>query len=105
MHVVRGRKHKLTWNLAHGPTYPAAADLWESPTWQRIYRQGEDTMFGPRTVEQYMHRPEFELYDVESDPVESNDLANDVEYDDVVEGLKAKFRESQRTIQDPGLLK
>ena len=105
MRVVRGRRYKLIWNLAHGLTFPAAADLWESPTWQQIYRQGPDAMYGPRRVEEYMHRPRFELYDIESDPLESNNLADDPEYADVLSALQARIREFQRTTQDPWLLK
>ena len=45
MRVVRGRKYKLIWNLAHDLPYPSAADLWESPTWQRVYRQGPETAY------------------------------------------------------------
>ncbi|MEX0300525.1 MAG: sulfatase [Kordiimonas sp.] len=105
MRVVRGRQYKLIWNMAHGLTYPAAADLWESPTWQRIYRQGEDTMYGPRTVKDYMHRPEFELYDIQKDPFEGNNLAADPAYAAVLEAHIAKIREFQRTTQDPWLLK
>ena len=105
MRVVRGRKYKLIWNIAHDLPYPAAADLWESPTWQRIYRQGGETMFGPRTVDEYMHRPEFELFDIENDPLESNNLAYDPVYSEILEVHKTKIREFQRTTQDPWLLK
>jgi len=105
MRVVRGRKYKLIWNIAHGLTYPSAADLWESPTWQRIYRQGPDALYGPRTVGEYLERPEFELYDLETDPLESNNLAYDPAFADVLEAHKKKIREFQRTTQDPWLLK
>ena len=93
------------WNLAHGLTYPSAADLWESPTWQRVYRQGPDAEYGPRTVNEYLHRPEFELYDIEADPIESKNLAYDPAYVDILEVHKEKIREFQRTTQDPWLLK
>lgn len=105
MRVVRGRQYKLIWNLAHGLTYPAAADLWESPTWQQIYRQGPDAMYGPRSIGEYMHRPRFELYDIEDDPLESRNLADDPEYLEILESLKAKIEGFQRTTQDPWLLK
>lgn len=105
MRVVRGRRYKLIWNLAHGLTYPAAADLWESPTWQQAYRQGPNSAYGPRTVGEYMHRPEFELYDIVEDPLESRNLADVREYSQILESLKARIREFQRTTQDPWLLK
>jgi len=105
MRVVRGRKYKLIWNLAHGLPYPFAADLWESPTWQRIYRQGSGAMYGPRTVERYIHRPEFELYDIEQDPLEARNLADDPKYKTLLAEHKAKIRAFQTSTQDPWLLK
>jgi len=105
MRVVRGRKYKLIWNLAHDLPYPFAADLWESPTWQLVYRQGNDALYGPRTVERYIHRPEFELYDIEKDPLEANNLADDPRFESVLAVHKAKIRAFQTATQDPWLLK
>jgi N-sulfoglucosamine sulfohydrolase len=105
MRVVRGRQYKLIWNIAHGLPYPFAADLWESPTWQRIYRQGNEAMYGPRTVEDYINRPEFELFDIEADPHEAKNLANDPKFAKVLDAYKAKLRSFQTATQDPWLLK
>ncbi|MFT7168361.1 MAG: N-sulfoglucosamine sulfohydrolase, partial [Paracoccaceae bacterium] len=105
MRVVRGRRYKLIWNIAHDLPYPFAADLWESPTWQQIYRQGPNAMYGPRTVDRYIHRPEFELYDVAVDPFESNNLASDPGLAGVLADHKAKIRAFQTRTQDPWLLK
>ncbi len=105
MRVVRDKKYKLIWNIAHDLPYPFAADLWESPTWQRVYRQGMDAMYGPRTVERYIHRPEFELFDIEKDPFEANNLADDPEFAGVLAAHKSKLREFQTDTQDPWLLK
>ena len=33
--------------------------------------QGLDSNYGPRTVQQYINRDEFELFDIEEDPLES----------------------------------
>lgn len=60
---------------------------------------------GLRTVDEYLHRPEFELYDIERDPNESNNLADDPAYAEILESHKEKIREFQRTTQDPWLLK
>ena len=84
MRVVRERRYKLIWNLAHPLPYPFASDLWEAPTWQTQYRQGMDALYGKRTVGQYLHRPEFELYDLESDPHEVHNLAHDAAHADDV---------------------
>jgi N-sulfoglucosamine sulfohydrolase len=105
MRVVRGRRYKLIWNIAHGLEYPSAADLWESPTWQRKYREGPTAMYGPRTVECYLNRPEFELFDIEADPLESTNLAEDSRYAEVLDALKKRIHAFQRDTQDPWLLK
>ena len=39
MRVVRERRFKLIWNIAHGLDYPFASDLWESATWQATIQQ------------------------------------------------------------------
>ncbi|MCP4640457.1 MAG: sulfatase-like hydrolase/transferase, partial [bacterium] len=41
MRVVRGRRYKLIWNIAHGLDYPFASDLWDSKTWQGVVKRGE----------------------------------------------------------------
>ena len=46
MRVVRNQKYKLIWNIAHGLDYPFASDLWVAPTWQDIYQQGPDALYG-----------------------------------------------------------
>ncbi|HQU43619.1 MAG TPA: sulfatase, partial [Pirellulales bacterium] len=64
MRVVRGRRYKLIWNIAHPLPYPFASDLWDAPTWQDVYAKGGDALYGRRTVAAYIHRPPFELYDL-----------------------------------------
>ena len=105
MRVVRDRKYKLIWNIAHGLPYPFASDLWASPTWQAVYAQGPQAMFGPRSVQDYIHRPEFELYDVEKDPYEARNLAGDGRYAAVLDAYKARLRAFQQRTSDPWLLK
>jgi N-sulfoglucosamine sulfohydrolase len=105
MRVVRGRKYKLIWNLAHGLPFPFAADLWASAAWQSVYRQGMEARYGRRTVREYQHRPEFELYDLESDPDETTNLARSERYAGVLAGLKEKIRAFQQRTSDPWLVK
>jgi len=105
MRAIRDREYKLIWNIAYQLPYPFASDLWESPTWQDVYAQGPDASFGPRTVNDYIHRAEFELYDMKDDPWESRNLAIDGGYVEVLETYKAKLRAFQRRTSDPWLLK
>jgi N-sulfoglucosamine sulfohydrolase len=105
MRVVRERRFKLIWNIAHGLPYPFATDLWESATWQTAYQQGPETAYGSRTVREYIHRPKYELFDLEADPLESNNLATDPEYATVLAALQSKVEAFQERTADPWLMK
>ncbi len=105
MRAVRDRSYKLIWNIAYGLPYPFASDLWEAPTWQDVYVQGPEALFGPRTVKDYIHRPEFELYDINKDPFESHNLATDPNYAEVLTQYKARLQDLQRQTSDPWYLK
>jgi N-sulfoglucosamine sulfohydrolase len=105
MRVVRTRRYKLIWNIAHGLPYPFASDLWAAPTWQDVYKQGPEAYYGKRTVQAYIHRPQFELYDLESDPDEVVNLATEEKYTALLEEMKGKLKEFQTRTKDPWLLK
>lgn len=100
MRAVRTRRYKLIWNLAHQLPYPFASDLWASDTWQGVLRRG-DPMMGRRRVEAYLHRPEYELYDLESDPDEVNNLAGNPAHADVLADLKGRIRRMMQETDDP----
>jgi N-sulfoglucosamine sulfohydrolase len=104
MRVVRTRKHKLILNLAHPLPFPFASDLQESLTWQGVLRRG-DTMYGPRSVESYLHRPRYELYDLEKDPWEAKNLVADPACADVLAALQAKLKAWQQATADPWVVK
>ncbi len=105
MRVVREQRYKLIWNIAHQLPYPFASDLWAAPTWRRQYEQGMDTLYGQRTVGQYIQRPKFELYDLEADPHESNNLADQTEHQQTLARLKARLKRFQKETSDPWIMK
>ena len=105
MRVVRTRRHKLIWNIAHGLPYPFASDLWDAPTWQDIYQRGPQTLYGKRTVDAYIHRPRFELYDLQTDPDEIVNLADKPEHAALLAELQGKLKAFQKRTADPWLLK
>ena len=72
MRVLRDKKYKLIWNIAHQLPYPFASDLWAASSWQAQYQKSMDAPYGQGTVADYIHRPKFEFYDIREDPVESN---------------------------------
>ena len=102
--VVRESRYKLLWNIAHDLPFPFASDLHASAVWQEILETGA-TKFGGRSVEAYVHRPEFELYDVQSDPNEFHNLAAEADYTDELARLKEKLRRFQQDTKDPWILK
>ncbi len=105
MRVVRDREFKLIWNIAHGLEYPFASDLWAASSWQAQFRKGPDASYGQKTVYQYIHRPEFEFFNIADDPNESKNLADDPEYRLQFENYKARLKEFQKEMDDPWIMK
>lgn len=103
MRVVIERRYKLIWNIAYKLDFPFASDLWQSSTWQEVHRN-EKEYFGSRRVEDYLHRAQFELYDLEADPEELNNLAGQSEHQELLERLKQKLREFQAKTEDPWII-
>lgn len=102
MRAVRSGNLKLIFNIAHELPYPFASDLQESPTWQEVLqRETPSEKYGQRTVQEYLHRPRFELFDLESDPHETHNLANDPDHQQTLETLQTKLQEWQKKTQDP----
>ena len=62
-------------------------------------------MFGRRTIEAYLHRPKFELYDLESDPDEVVNLAEKPEHQKLKTGLIEKLKAFQTATKDPWVRK
>lgn len=104
MRIIRSKKYKFIWNIAHPLTYSFASDLWESATW-KVVRRDNPEYFGVRKVEAYMHRPKFELYDLESDPNEIVNLADDPAYAERVEVYCEKLKAFQAETKDPWIHK
>lgn len=103
MRVAIEKNYKLIWNIAWQLDYPFASDLWASSTWQSVYRKKEK-YYGKKTVEDYLKHAEFELFDLEKDPDEVNNLANNNAYQEVLEHMKAKLKNFQKTTRDPWLI-
>jgi N-sulfoglucosamine sulfohydrolase len=104
MRVVRTRTHKLIWNIAHPLPYPFASDLYESGSWQGALTRKLQT-FGPRTIQAYMQRPAFELYDLVRDPLESTNLATQPDQARLLADLKARIKAFQQRTGDPWVIK
>ncbi len=104
MRMVRTRRHKLLWNIASGLTFPSALDLISSPTWISAVKSGTGR-FGQRSIEAYLHRPKLELYDLERDPDEVVNLADDPAHAAIKAELLKKLRVFQVASKDPWIHK
>lgn len=104
MRVIIKGKYKLLFNIAHQLPYPFASDLYASPTWQSVLKSGKK-IYGKRSTYAYLHRPRFELYDLEADPHEVNNLANDKEHAKALKELQTKLQAWQKRTGDPWALK
>ncbi len=100
MRAVRTRTHKLIVNFASGLTYPSALDLIKSPTWISAVESGGG-VFGRRAIERFLHRPQFELYDLERDPDEIDNLAERPAQKVLKAELLAKLQAFQIETKDP----
>jgi N-sulfoglucosamine sulfohydrolase len=104
MRIIRSKKQKFIWNIAYPLTYSFAIDLWRSASWQAVVRD-EPEHFGARTVDAYLHRPQFELYDLEADPDELDNLAERPEHAEAVRDYCEKLKRFQQETRDPWLHK
>jgi N-sulfoglucosamine sulfohydrolase len=104
MRVIWKDNKKLIWNIAHDLPYPFASDLQASETWQDVVDRGL-THYGKRSVEAYLHRPEFELYDLDADPHEVDNLADNPDHADLLADLKSRLKDFQKRTDDPWILK
>jgi N-sulfoglucosamine sulfohydrolase len=100
MRAVRTRRHKLIHNLASGLVFPSALDLIQSPSWIGVTRAG-GTVFGRRPIAQFLRRPAFELYDLQTDPDEVMNLADDPAHQELKNELVGKLRAFQERTVDP----
>jgi N-sulfoglucosamine sulfohydrolase len=105
MRVIRTHKWKFIFNIAWPLEYPSASDLWASPTWQSVYQDGREAMYGQRSIEAYLKRPQFELYDIVNDPGETKNLAYEHKYWEIVEDLKEQLKKFMADTDDPWKLK
>jgi N-sulfoglucosamine sulfohydrolase len=100
MRVVIDGRWKLIFNIASPLPYPFATDIEASPTWQAALKRN-DRMFAGRTIEAFLHRPRFELYDLEADPWEVRNLSTSAEHAETLKRLQQKLQGWQKATNDP----
>jgi len=104
MRTVISGKYKLIWNMAWQLPYPSSTDLWASSTYQVALKSGTG-MYAGRSIEDYIHRTQFELYDLENDPWETRNLSGNPSFKEEMERLKLKLYAFQERTNDPWIMK
>lgn len=103
---VRTRKFKYHRNIAHKLDFPFASDLYASLTFEGIRNSlTKPVMVGKRLFRDFICRPAEELYDLENDPDEVKNLANDAQFAKTLRELRITIEEWQSSTQDPWLFR
>lgn len=87
---VRDEKFKLIWNLdptAQFQNYARGKKWFKS--WEELAASGDE--HAKWVLNRYSTRPELELYDVQADPFEMNNLAHNPEYAETIQKLKKQL--------------
>lgn len=93
-------RYKLIVNLQPQNEFPLPSDLWASPSWQGIRKRG-DKMMGKRSVASFLNRKKEELYDLQNDPDEAENLAGKSEVAAIQSELRGRLRAWQNATNDP----
>lgn len=93
MRVLRTQSYKLIHNLHPKMPYPIALDIFNSPTYQDLLNRtvkGEETHWYKK-LEDYYYREEWELFNLQLDLKELNNLAGDPHYAEVLHAMQTKL--------------
>lgn len=103
MRVLRTEVYKLIHNLNFKMPFPIDQDFYLSPTFQDILnrtRTGMPTHWY-KTLREYYYRDQWELYSINKDGEEKNNLAKDAKYRAVFKKLQSRLLKWQNITCDP----
>ncbi len=100
--VLRGRRFKYVRVLYPEVPMPLPSDLWRSATWGAVLDEGLD--LGLRSTDKVLHHQPEELYDLQTDPLETTNVSDDPALAGVVAGMRAKVKEFRVRTGDPWCL-
>lgn len=98
---VRSKQFKYIWNFTPEITFQNACT--HSPeflSWIEKADQGDES--AATLVARYQHRPAIELYDIQADPLEMNNLADDPQYAQTKSTLRAQLDAWMKHCGDQG---
>ena len=105
MRVVRTQEYKLIHNLHSKMPFSIATDIFNGPSYQDLLNRtvkGEETHWY-RKLDSYYYRDEWELFNLQSDPEELNNVAGDPNYAAVLKELQSRLLTWLHDTNDPWL--
>lgn len=98
MRAIRTRHFKLIWNIENKLKFPGVSlETLESKSMKNLLLK--------RSIDAYIQRPMFELYDLENDPDEINNVAKHQKYQHVFKELSSKLKTFIEKTNDPWAFK
>lgn len=101
---LRTQRYKYHRNVCWKLDFPCAMDLYASLSFEGM-RNADPPMIGKRTMKAYICRPAEELYDLEADPDEVNNLAQNASFKDITLSFRKDLEAWQATTEDLWLWK
>lgn len=103
MRAISTPRYKLIHNLNNNAPFPIDQDFYVSWTFQDILNRTINKQPLPwyKTLAQYYHRDEWELYDLKSDPAELRNVAQKKSMQEVFSGLKKRLDQWLLDTKDP----
>lgn len=103
MRAIRTKRFKLIQNLGFRMPFPIDQDFYISPVFQDILNRtitGEELPWY-KTLEEYYYRPQWELFDLQVDFTEKNNMAGNMRYKVVLSRLQRYLKHWQNITDDP----
>lgn len=100
---MRTTRYKYHRNVCWKLDFPFAMDLYASVSFEGMRNSAtasSPAMIGQRKLKDYICRPPEELYDLQEDPVEIKNLAQESGYQTILEEMRATVEEWQETTGD-----
>lgn len=103
MRVVRTEIFKLIQNMNFKMPFPIDQDFFISPTFQDLLNrtQRKEKTYWYKSLAGYYYRPQWELFNLKTDPYELKNLAENPDYEPVLKKLKSFLRKWQLKTNDP----
>ena len=104
LRTLRGARYKLIWNVVFRSEYPLPVDTIQRRTWVDV-RKSDAQLLGARTIDAFLHRPQLELYDLQHDPWEVKNLAEEPRAKAIRDRMVADLVRRLTLQEDPWLRK